>query len=482
MARVVTDFESRYRAMHGRDPRYDGFFFTAVTSTGVYCRPSCPARKPKRPNVRFFATAAAAQEAGFRACKRCRPDAAPGSPAWHWRADTAGRAMRLIADGVVDRDGVAGLSQRLGFSERHLRRLLTEEVGAGPIALARAQRAQAARALIESTRLRFADVAFAAGFGSIRQFNDTIRDVFASTPTELRRRGSPRLTSVSPGAIELRLARRDPFDGAALLGFLSARAVRGVEEVVDGTYRRSLVLPHGSAVVDLTPQTGSVRCKLRLDDVRDVTAAVARCRRLFDLDADPSAIDELLGGSPLLRPLVRKRPGLRVPRCVESGELAIRAVLGQHRSVPAARALTGELVEHFGVPLDEPVGAVTHHFPAASTLAAAMPAALPGPHRERDVLHRLACKLADRTLVLDGGAELSDTDDQLRAVRGVTNWAAAYIAMRGLGDPDAFLATDPGVRRALRQLGQRSDPASASQLAESWRPWRSYGTVHLWTM
>ncbi len=337
---MIDDFERCYRAVQSRDARFDGWFFTAVTSTGIYCRPSCPAMTPMAKNVRFYATAAAAQGAGFRACRRCRPDATPGSPEWNVRADLVGRAMRLIADGVVDRGGVAELARRLGYSERHLNRQLTEEVGAGPIALARAQRAQSARVLIETTELPFSHVAFAAGFASIRQFNDTIRQVFAATPSDLRtaRRGRD---LAPPGAIALRLPCRTPFAGDAVVEFLAARAVPGIEEVVGTTYRRTLRLAHGAGVAELTPQADHVRAVLRLDDLRDLTTAVQRCRRVFDLDADPQAVAELLGRDRHLGTLVAKAPGVRLPGTVDGFELATRAVLGQQVTLAAARTLAG---------------------------------------------------------------------------------------------------------------------------------------------
>ncbi len=268
---MIDDFERCYRFMQSRDPRYDGFFVVAVKSTGVYCRPSCPARLPYRRNVRLFRSVAAAQEEGFRACKRCDPDAVPGSPHWNRRAGVAGRAMRLIADGAVDREGVGGLAGRLHFSERQLNRILVAELGAGPVALARAQRAQSARHLIESTELPFAEVAVGAGFGSVRQFNDTLRAVYGRTPTELRTRARRRRHAAAPGSIELRLPVREPFDGGSLVAFLAQRAVPGVEEVAGGTYRRTLRLHRGSAVAALTPDGGALRCELHLDDLRDLT-------------------------------------------------------------------------------------------------------------------------------------------------------------------------------------------------------------------
>jgi AraC family transcriptional regulator, regulatory protein of adaptative response / DNA-3-methyladenine glycosylase II len=479
MSSIVEDFESCYRLSDSRDPRYDGIFFVAVTSTRLYCRPSCPARLAKRANVRFFPTAAAAQSAGFRACKRCRPDAAPGSPDWNWRADGVARAMRLIADGIVDREGVSGLAGRLGFSDRHLRRLLSEQVGASPVALARAQRATTARLLIESTAMPFADVAFAAGFHSVRQFNDTIRHVFATTPTEMRRR-SHSVGPRPPGVVELRLSRREPFDGPALVRFLEARAVPGLEEVSGGTYRRALQLAHGIGIVELTPEVRAVRCVLHLD-LRDLAAAVARCRRLLDLDADPLAIAEALGGDDVVGGLVCARPGLRVPGCVDGAELALRAVLGQGVSLQAARALTARLVETFGTPLQQPLGTVTHLFPAAAVLAEADPRSLAGPAVRREALQALAARLADGELRVDAGSDPTETLTRLVAIPGIGPWTAAYVAMRGFHDPDAFPPGDAGVRRALRALGRPDDPRSIAVMQQRWRPWRAYAALQLWT-
>lgn len=390
--------------------------------------------------------------------------------------------MRLIADGVVDRDGVVGLSQRLGFSQRHLRRIMTEEVGAGPIALARAQRAQSARALLDSTDMPLVEIAFAAGFGSVRQFNETIQTVFGSTPSALRHRNPARQAGISPGAIELRLAHREPFDGPALLEFLAARAIAGVEEVVDGSYRRSLRLPFGAGVVQLTPKHGSIHCTLHLSYMRDLTAAVARCRRLLDLDADPSAVDDVLGRDRVLRGLVRTRPGLRIPGCIDGSELAIRAGLGEDTSVHGARMAGKQLVERFGIRLVGPFGSVTHLFPTAEALAAADPESLPGPKSRRETLHTLARRIADGTLALDSGADSRDAVCQLRAIRGVGARMASYVSMRGLGDPDVFLTTDPQVRHSLERLLRHSHSRSPAAVTDGWRPWRSYATLHLLTI
>jgi AraC family transcriptional regulator, regulatory protein of adaptative response / DNA-3-methyladenine glycosylase II len=478
---MIDDFERCYRFMRSRDPRYDGFFFVGVTSTGIYCRPSCPARLPHRRNIRLFASAAGAQAEGFRACKRCEPDAAPGSPAWNRRADVAGRAVRLIADGIVDREGVPGLASRLGFSERQLNRILVAEVGAGPGQLARAQRAQAARTLIESTELGFAGVALAAGFGSVRQFNDTIRAIYARTPGELRRRASRKRGVASAGAVELRLPARAPLDGRALLDFLGARAVRGVEEVEGDTYRRSLTLEHGGGVVSLTPGDAAVRCVLRLDNLRDLTAAVARCRRLLDLDADPVSIASQLEADPVLGAIASRRRGMRVPGCVDGFELAVRAIVGQQVSVAAARTVLGRLVERYGEPLAEPAGAITHRFPTAAVLMAADPADLPFPRRRAEALRTLARLVAEEGLRFDAGADASAALAALLDVPGVGPWTASYVAMRALGDPDAFLPGDVGIRHALERLGHPVEGPRATALAEPWRPWRSYAVMHLWS-
>jgi AraC family transcriptional regulator, regulatory protein of adaptative response / DNA-3-methyladenine glycosylase II len=482
---VRTDVDLYYRALQSRDSRFDGSFYTAVTSTGIYCRPSCPAVTPKRSNVRFYRSAAAAQAAGFRACKRCRPDATPGSPEWNIRADLVGRAMRLIGDGVVDREGVSGLARRLGFSERHLHRQLVAEVGAGPIAVARAQRAQTARVLLETTELPITDVAFAAGFASVRQFNDTIREVFAVTPSELRqahRNGHAAAYATTPGTITVRLPYREPIDLDEAFRFLAVRAVPGVEEWTGEAYRRTLTLPRGTGVVELSagPAGSShVRCTLRLSDVRDLPAAVQRARRLLDLDADPQAVADALGADPLLGPLVAASPGRRVPGHVDGAELAVRAVLGQQVSVGAARTLAGRLVARYGARLDPPSGTLTHLFPAPDVLAGADLAEIGMPGSRRRALAALAEALASGQLAVDPGADRAELRARLLDLPGIGPWTASYIGMR-LGDPDVFLPTDVGVRQALTRLGQPADPAAAALLAERWRPWRSYALFHLW--
>jgi AraC family transcriptional regulator of adaptative response / DNA-3-methyladenine glycosylase II len=477
---VHEDFDQCLRAVQAKDARFDGWFYTAVVTTGIYCRPSCPAVPPKPQNMRFHPTAASAQAAGFRACKRCRPDASPGSPEWDLRSDLVARAVRLIADGVVDREGVPGLSVRLGYSRRQLERLLYAELGAGPLGLARAQRAQTARLLIETTGLPLADVAFAAGFGSVRQFNDTVRDVFATTPGDLRLRAKAKLPTTK-GTVTVRLPFRQPLFPDNLFGHLVATAVPGVEEWRDGAYRRTLRLPRGHGVVALQPTPDHIRCTLQLQDMRDLSVAIARCRRLLDLDADPVAVDALLSEDRFLAPLVTKAPGRRVPRTVDEPEMALRAVLGQQVSTAAARTLAGRLVTASGDEIDDTAGGLTHLFPAPEVLAETDPASLAMPQSRRDTVLRLARALADGSVDLDPGADRTEARAQLAALKGIGPWTVETVAMRCLGDPDAFLPTDLGVAQLAGTLGL---PAGAAlvQHAERWRPWRAYAVQHVWAL
>ncbi len=475
-----SDVERCVRAVQSKDARFDGWFFIAVVTTRIYCRPSCPVVPPKVSNMRFYPSAAAAQQAGFRACKRCRPDASPGSPEWNQRADVVARAMRLIADGVVDRDGVPGLAARLGYSTRQVERQLLAELGAGPLALARAQRAQTARLLIETTSLPMGDVAVAAGFASIRAFNDTVREVFALTPTQLRRRATRGHPAPTPESLSLRLPLRAPLFPDNLFGHLAATAVPGVEEWRDGAYRRTMRLPHGHGIVTLRPLPDHIGCQLALSDLRDLAIAISRCRRLLDLDADPVAVADLLRGDPLLAPLVDKAPGRRVPRTVDAAELAVRAVLGQQVSTGAARTHAGRLVAACGEPVIDAAGGLTHLFPGPATLAALDPATLTLPQARRRTLAGLTTALAGGEIDLGVGSDWQLARAQLAALPGLGPWTVETIAMRGLGDPDAFTATDLGVRRAARQLGLPTTPAGLSSRAAAWRPWRAYAVQYLW--
>lgn len=477
----MIDEDTSYRAVSSRDARFDGVFFTAVRTTGIYCRPSCPATTPKRQNVHFYPTAAAAQGAGYRACRRCRPDAVPGSPAWNVRADLVGRAMRMIGDGVVDREGVAGLAARLGYSERHLTRELVAELGAGPQALARSQRAHTARLLLQTTDLSATDAAFAAGFASVRQFNETMQAVYGLTPTELRHR--PGRREALPGTIPLRLAHREPLDAAHLFDFLALRAVPGVEEVTTGpggvrTYRRTLSLPGGPGVAEIDqprrPQ-GWLDCRLRLTALRDLTTAVQRLRALFDLDADPDAVDRALAADPCLAPLVAARPGLRSPGHVDPQELAVRAVLGQQITVAAARTLAGRLAERYGEPLPVPSGGLTRLFPSSAALAEAADADLAMPRARQRAVRGLCAALASGAVDLSAGVDREQVAADLLALPGIGPWTVSYVRMRALADPDAYLPTDIGVRHGLRAVRAPEDVDP-----NSWRPWRSYAVHHLW--
>jgi len=476
---MIEDFERCYLAVQSRDPRFDGWFYTAVTSTHIYCRPSCPAQTPLPKNVRFYPSAAAAQLAGFRACKRCRPDASPGSPEWNSRADVAARAMRLIADGVVDREGVNGLALRLGYSVRQLERVLQHEIGAGPIAIARAQRAQTARILIETTSLAMTDVAFAAGFASVRQFNDTVQAVYASSPTTLRSRTKGPRSVEATTAIVLRLAFRQPLCPDNLFGHLAATAVAGVEEVRGSTYRRTLRLAHGPGIVELTPTPDYITCRAILSDMRDLTTTIARSRWLLDLDADPVAIDRHLSADPTLAPIVKKAPGRRVPRCVDGDEMALRAVLEQQVSTIAAQTHAGRLVQLHGETVSDPSGGLTHLFPLPNALHGAE---LAMPMKRRDTFAALVVALRRGDLALGPGSDRDESLAALSKIPGVGPWTRQVIAMRALGDADAFPETDLGVRHAAEMLGLASTPAALVAHSQSWRPWRAYAVQYLWSV
>ncbi|MFI7383856.1 bifunctional transcriptional activator/DNA repair enzyme AdaA [Streptomyces sp. NPDC049813] len=458
---MTTPEDTRYEAVRSRDARFDGEFFFAVRTTGIYCRPSCPAVTPKRHNVRYYASAAAAQSSGFRACRRCRPDAVPGSAAWNVRADVVGRAMRLIGDGVVDREGVGGLAGRLGYSARQVQRQLTAEVGAGPVALARAQRAHTARVLLQTTPLPVTEIAFAAGFASVRQFNDTIREVYARTPTQLRTdapgRAGERRTVAATAGIPLRLAHRGPYRAGPVFDLLGAELLPGVEEATGErgarTYRRVLRLPYGTGIVSVDEagheqpgaraehRGGWLDARIHLTDLRDLTTAVGRLRRLFDLDSDPYAIDARLGADPRLAAAAAARPGLRSPGAADPEELAVRTVAGPQESA--------RLVERYGKRLDAPCGGLHLVFPAPDALAG-----------EPGTLGALARALAGGGLNLGPGADRDDAEAALRRLPGLDARTAALIRLRALGDPDVAVPGD-GIA------------------ADAWRPWRSYARHHL---
>lgn len=490
-------FAERYRAMLARDARFDGQFITGVHSTGIYCRPSCPAVPPKPANVTFYRTAAAAHEAGLRACKRCLPDAVPGSPEWDLDDDLAARAMRLIADGVVERDGVPGLAARLGYTPRHLTRVLSAELGAGPLALARAHRAQTARTLLVSTAMPVADVAFASGFGSIRQFNDTIRAVYERSPLELRAAGAraadaaTAVATADAGVVRLHLPARPPFDAAGVFAWLAARAVDGVEVAGPDRFERTLALPSGPASVRLraAARGAGVEVEARLTALADLAPLVARVRRLFDLDADAVAIDEALSADPALAPSVAAVPGIRMPGALDAHELVVRALVGQQVSVASARTALGRLAEALGEPLGTtgrpgpaPIDAdgPRRLFPTPAAIAAEGASVLRGPAARIRTIVDVCARLASGDLVVAPERERHELRADLLAVPGIGPWTAGYLAMRVTREPDELLVSDLALRNGAARLGLPADQRGLAERGAAWAPWRSYASMHLW--
>ncbi|MDY6808413.1 MAG: Ada metal-binding domain-containing protein [Actinomycetota bacterium] len=494
----LLDFDSCYRAVSSRDARFDGQFFVAVHTTGIYCRPSCPARTPHRQNLHFVLTAAAAQQQGFRACRRCAPDAVPGSPQWNTGADLSARAMRLIADGALEHGGVDELAARLGYTPRHLTRVLTAELGAGPLALARAHRAGTARVLIQRTGMPMTDIAFAAGFRSVRQFNDTIRDVFGLTPSRMRSLGAPTAAArpTSIGEVSLRLAHRQPLHLPWLRWFLGAHRVSGAEELTGGVephnwrFSRTVDLPHGPALVTIEPASTHVNARLEHLDMRDLGVAVNRVRRLLDLDADPFSTDEALRGDPVLAHLVRAAPGLRVPGTMDPAETLIRTMIGQQISVKAARHHVDRLTQALGRPAPWMRAADCDHsppggdddaatrwllFPTPAAIAAHGRSVLAGPKRRIDAIISTSAALADGRIDMHPGRTAADLRAELLTLPGVGRWTADYVAMRVTGHPDVMLDQDLVVRRAAADLG-----LDLSARQADWSPWRSYASMHLW--
>lgn len=497
MQSADTLFEQRYRALASRDSRFDGQFIAGVHSTGIYCRPSCPAMTPHARNVSFYRTAAAAHEAGLRACKRCQPDAVPGSPDWNLHDDLASRAMRLITDGVVEREGVPGLARHLGYTTRHLNRVLVGELGAGPLALARAHRSQTARSLLVSTDLSVADVAFAAGFSSIRQFNDTLQAVYEMTPSEIRARALPPKSARSTkpvhtvqadraapprlgdgesdpdlAEVTLRLPARAPFDGVGLLRFFADHAVPGLEVADASSYRRSVRLPHGIASVRIEIDgVHGVRCTARLQSVSDLSTLVARVRRLFDLDADSVAIDEALAGDADLAPLVRAAPGIRLPGSFDAEETLFRTLIGQQISVAAARTVLGRLTAELGS---------DGLFPTAVAIAERGREVLRGPATRISTIVGVAEALASGELSMDVATPIADFEAALTRLPGVGPWTAGYLAMRVLGNPDVLLTSDLVVLQSAAALGLPGTARDLAEYGKRWAPWRSYAALHLW--
>ncbi len=482
------DRDACYRALRTRDARFDGRLFVAVRTTGVYCRPICPARCPKLENVEFYPSAAAAQEAGFRPCLRCRPESSPDLAAWRGTSSTVSRALALINDGALDGDGadVEGLALRLGIGARQLRRLFKKHLGASPVAVAQTRRVLFAKQLIHETRMSMLDVALAAGFGSQRRFNDTFRRLYARPPSALRRQSS----EVAAGAghhagITLKLSYAPPYDWAAMIEFLAARAIAGVEVVEPDRYRRTIEIDGRHGTVEVTPVPGrpALAATIRFPSVRALPTIIARLRRVFDLAADVGAIAGQLAEDPSLAPLVAARPGLRVPGAWDGFELAVRAILGQQITVAAARRLAGRLVAAHGEPLAPAADGtgLTSVFPRPERLARAGLTKLGLPRARAASLVALAAAAAGDTRLFHADQDLDTAVTRLRALPGIGEWTAQYIAMRALREPDAFPAADIGLLRAVSAAdGTRPTPAALLARAERWRPWRSYAAQHLW--
>lgn len=465
--------------MRSRDRRFDGRFFVGVRTTGIYCRPVCPAPPPKFENVEFYACAAAAEEAGFRPCKRCRPETAPGTPAWVGSPAVVARALRLIRAGALDEVDVGNLAARLGVGARQLRRLFETHLGASPAAIARARRVHFARALLDQSDVSVTAVAFAAGFRSVRQFNHAVRATFGESPRALRRRRTAAPTAGEP--LALRAAYRPPLDWDALLGFLALRLTPGVDVVRDGRYHRTVAIGGAVGSITVEPVAGEAALLLRvhLAECAGVQELVERVRRLFDLDADPREIAAQLARSPALHARVAAAPGLRVPGAWDPFEIAVRAVIGQQISVRAATTLIGRLVAAFGARIDAGDG-LTHLFPRADVLADADVAAIGLPRARAATVRALAAAVAHGEPVLDAAPGYETVIERLCAIPGVGPWTAQYIAMRGLGEPDAFPAGDLGVRKALGNGAGPLASGAVERLAEAWRPWRAYAVMHLW--
>lgn len=483
----VPDREICYRALQSRDPRFDGLLFVGVSSTGVYCRPVCPARTPKFQHCHFFGSAAAAGAAGFRPCLRCRPETAPDLASWRGTSNTVSRALGLISDGALDGDdaNVAKLSERLGVGDRQLRRLFLKHLGASPIAVAQTRRVLFAKQLIHETRMHMTDVALAAGFGSVRRFNEIFHDLFHRPPSALRRdhfSGS----ALAEAGVALRLRYRPPYDWDSMLAYLAARAIPGVELVENGSYARTIESDGAVGFIQVVhlPRQNSLEVAIRFPEVRSLPTIVARVRRLFDTGADIETIDQHLSCDALLAPLVAQRPGLRAPGGWDGFELGVRAVLGQQVSVGAARRLAGELVARYGKAVPKKCAShpdLSYVFPAPGRLSAAKSIELGMPAARRSSLKALAeAATADPNLFRPFGT-IEEAIARFRSIDGVGEWTAQYIALRALREMDAFPATDVGLLRSAALIdGVLPTPRGLLKRAEFWRPWRAYAAQHLW--
>ena len=477
------DHDACYRALQTRDARFDGRLFIGVKTTGIYCRPICPARTPKLQNITFYPTAAAAQEAGFRPCLRCRPETSPDLGAWRGTSNTVSRALSLIEAGALDEADVDTLAARLGVGERQLRRLFRQHLGASPVAVAQTRRVLLAKQLIHETQLPMVEVAMASGFGSVRRFNENLQTLYDRPPSALRRSSKPEQSAA--GAVTLKLSYRSPYDWEAMLAFLSLRAIPGVEMVKDGVYARTIAIGAHRGMISVGPTTGDkLSVTVRFPDLTALPAIIARVRRVFDLAADPVTIGAHLSQDPLLAPLVAARPGLRCPGAWDGFELAIRAILGQQITVVAARGLAAKLVAAHGAPLPAELASegLSHVFPSAPSLVDADFAALGMPRSRAAALSAMTEAVVADPNIFGARRSLDDAIGALKALPGIGEWTAQYIAMRELREPDAFPAADIGLMRALTDAsGRRPSPAELSARAEAWRPWRAYAALHLWS-
>jgi len=478
------DFEACRRAFLTRDPRFDGRIFCGVKTTGIYCRPVCPARPPKPENVVFYPSAAAAQEAGFRPCLRCRPETSPDLGAWRGASNTVSRALALIEAGALDEGDVDALAERLGVGERQLRRLFRQHLGASPVAVAQTRRVLLAKQLIQETRLPMTEVALAAGFGSLRRFNETFQQLYARPPGALRRTQGPAMSAADAG-ITVRLAYRAPYDWEAMIGFLAGRAIEGVEAVTADAYARTLEVEGARGLVVVRPAKGdALEAEIRFPRLQALPAVIARIRRVFDLSADPAQIGAHLSQDLALAPLVAARPGLRAPGAWDGFELAVRAILGQQVSVAGARTLAGRLTAAHGEVIDDPAAralGLSRLFPTPDRLALADVAAIGMPAARGAAIAALARRAAQDPALFSPRADLESAIAALTALPGVGEWTAHYIALRALREPDAFPHADVGLMRALADTdGRRPTPAELLARAEAWRPWRAYAAQHLW--
>ncbi|MET0336751.1 MAG: AlkA N-terminal domain-containing protein [Caulobacter sp.] len=478
------DQDACYRAVSTRDARFDGRIFGGVKTTGIYCRPICPARTPKRENMIFYPSAAAAQEAGFRPCLRCRPETAPDLGAWRGSSSTVSRALGLIEAGALDNADVETLAGRLGMGERQLRRLFKSHLGASPVAVAQTRRVLLAKQLIHETALPMSEVALASGFGSVRRFNETFQQLFGRPPSALRR-SREEVSSGPLGEVTILLRYRPPYDWRAMLDFLRVRAIPGVEVVEADRYIRTIDLDGAQGLVAVEPGEGNaLRAVIRFPKLSSLPAIIARLRRVFDLAVDPDAVGRHLSADPVLAPLIAARPGLRTPGAWDGLELAVRAVLGQQITVVAAINLAGKMVAAHGQPLKRPdpdFAALTHVFPTAQRLAAADIAALGMPRSRGAALSSLAAAVAADPHIFSARRSLEEAVGQLKGLSGIGEWTAQYIAMRQMREPDAFPAADIGLMRALAdEAGVRPTPKELLARAEAWRPWRAYAAQHLW--